>query len=400
MKKVVIGAMAVLALTACSNEEVIQTNEQNNEITFTAVTDKATSRAADGFSNGNMPGDFQVWAKVGTKNYFSGQQYKRDGETSTYKIPASDPVRYWPESGTIDFFAAKNYEGANSSSVTWNAADAKPAKITDFVVPTDVTQQHDFIYAVKTGASKEANTLNFRHGLAEVVFRAKNENNNISIIVHGVKVMNVKNKGTFTFPTTSTDGNIIDADNPQNTTFTGEQGSWAVSSEASDIDSYSVTLSNIPVTVANSTTEPVSLTYNFIDANKRYNNGSLYLMEQNATTAWDGSAAVKNSGNYLTTCGAFLVLNCTIYNVAAGNGNVHTGDDIVLWSAKDIAVKFPENVTWKHGYKYVYTFTFTKAGNGGTDPDTNQPVFTPITLSVTVDDFANESETGVNMTRP
>lgn len=397
MKKVVIGAMAVLALTACSNEEVIQTNEQNQEITFTAVTDKATSRAADGFCNGNMPGDFQVWAKVGTKNYFGGQIYERKTGTTTYIIPDGDPVRYWPESGTVDFFAAKNYEGANSSSVTWNAADAEPAIITDFKVPTDVTKQHDFIYAVKTGASKTENSLNFRHGLAEVVFRAKNENNNISIIVHGVKVMNVKNTGTFTFPTTSTSNNIVDEDNPQNTTFTGEQGTWALKN---DLGSYSVTLSDIPVTVDNSTTKPVSLTYDFIDANKRYNNGSLYLMEQNATTAWDGSAAVKSGSSYLTTCGAFLVLNCTIYNVAAGNGTAHTGDDIVLWSAKDIAVKFPANVTWKHGYKYVYTFTFTKAGNGGTDPDTNQPVFTPIELSVTVDDFANESETGVNMARP
>ena len=44
MKKVLLGTLAVLTLTACSKDEVIQQNP-NDEITFSVVTNKAVSRA-------------------------------------------------------------------------------------------------------------------------------------------------------------------------------------------------------------------------------------------------------------------------------------------------------------------------------------------------------------------
>ena len=402
MKKVLVGAMALLALAACSNEEVLDQNQVRNEIGFTAVTGKALSRAADGFCNGKLPDDFQVWAKQGTTSYIEGQTFTKSGS-----IYSTNPARYWP-SGTLDFFAAKNFEGAASSSVTWNPASAtEPAKIVDFTVATNVSQQHDFIYAVNMGQVKPAGgaaaPLNFRHGLAQVVFRAQNLNKNISIEVTGVKVMNVQNKGTFTFPTASTTGNVIDEDNPQNTSLTGkQQGSWKV--ETGSLDSYTVTFPTVKVTQNNSATKPVSLTYDFKSTTERYNAGSLYLMEQKGTALWNGTAALMNTDGggtktYKTDCGAYLILTCSIWNVAKGDGSERTGTDVSLWENKDIAVKLPA-LEWKHGYKYVYTFKFTETGNGGTDPGTLDPVFTPIELSVTVDDFADETDKEVDMEKP
>lgn len=399
MKKVLVGAMALLALAACSNEEVLDQNQVRNEIGFTAVTGKALSRAADGFCNGKLPDDFQVWAKQGTTDYIKGQTFTKSGS-----IYSTNPARYWP-SGNLDFFAAKNFEGATATpaSVTWNASAASPAIISNFIVENDVTKQHDFIYAVNMGQAKPtggaAAPLNFRHGLAQVVFRAQNLNKNISIEVTGVKVMNVQNKGTFTFPTASTTGNVVDEDNPQNTSLAGkQQGSWAV--ETGSLDSYTVTFPTVKVTQNNSATEPVSLTYDFKSSTERYNAGSLYLMEQNGTELWNGTADLMASGAYKTDCGAYLILTCSIWNVAAGDGSERTGSDVCLWENKDIAVKLPAALAWKHGYKYVYTFKFTTDGNGGTDPGTLDPVFTPIELSVTVDDFANETETPVDMVKP
>lgn len=404
MKKVLVGAMALLALAACSNEEVLDQNQVRNEIGFTAVTGKATSRAADGFCNAKLPDDFQVWAKQGTTNYFGGQKFEESGDK--YVIPSADPVRYWP-TVALDFFAAKNYEGAASSSVTWNPASAtEPAKIVNFTVATNVSQQHDFIYAVNMGQSKPtggaAAPLNFRHGLAQVVFRAQNLNKNISIEVTGVKVMNVQNKGTFTFPVLSTTGNVEDTDNPQNASLAGkQQGTWTP--VTTSLDSYTVTLPTAAVvTEQNSNTTPISLTYDFKSTSERYNNGSLYLMEQKEPKMWNGTDALMNADGsaYKTDCGAYLILTCSIWNVAAGDGSERTASDIILWNNKDIAVKLPATLAWKHGYKYVYTFKFTKTGDGGTDPGTLDPVFTPITLSVTVDDFAEETETPVDMVKP
>lgn len=385
--------MALLTLAACSNEEVLQKNEVKQEIGFTAVTGKALSRAADGFSNGTLPGDFQVWAKQGTTSYIEGQTFTKSGA-----IYNTNPARYWP-SGTLDFFAAKDFEGAASSTVTWDATNAKPAIITGFKVANNVAEQHDFIYAVNMGQAKPtggaAAPLNFRHGLAQVVFRAQNLNPNISIEVTGVKVMNVQNKGTFTFPTASTIGNVIDADNPQDASLAGkQQGSWVV--DHSSLDSYTVPFSPVVVTKNNSSTTPVSLTYDFKSTTERYNAGSLYLMEQDGTELWDGTSALMESGAYKNNCGAYLILTCSIWNVAAGDGSERTTSDVILWENKDIAVKLP-SLAWKHGYKYVYTFKFTTDGNGGTDPGTLDPVFTPIELSVTVDDFAEETETPVVM---
>lgn len=389
----------MLSLAACSNEEVLQKNEVNQEIGFTAVTGKALSRAADGFSNGTLPGDFQVWAKQGTTSYIEGQTFTKSGA-----IYSTNPARYWP-SGTLDFFAAKNFEGATATpaSVTWNAlatTPASPAIISNFIVENDVTKQHDFIYAVNMGQAKPtggtAAPLNFRHGLAQVVFRAQNLNPNISIEITGVKVMNVQNKGTFTFPIAPTTPNVVDDKNPQDASLAGkQQGSWVV--DHSSLDSYTVTFPAVKVTKNNSA-KPVSLTYNFKSSTERYNAGSLYLMEQDGTELWDGTSALMESGAYKNNCGAYLILTCSIWNVAAGDGNEKTTSDVILWENKDIAVKLP-SLAWKHGYKYVYTFKFTETGNGGTDPGTLNPVFTPIELSVTVDDFAEETKTNVPMTK-
>lgn len=391
--------MALLSLAACSNEEVLQKNEVNQEIGFTAVTGKALSRAADGFSNGTLPGDFQVWAKQGTTSYIEGQKFTKSGA-----IYNTNPARYWP-SGTLDFFAAKDFEGAASSTVTWVASatsPASPAIISNFTVAHDVDKQHDFIYAVNMDQAKPdggaAAPLNFRHGLAQVVFRAQNLNKNISIEITGVKVMNVQNKGTFTFPTADTDAYVVDEDNPQDAPLAGKtQGSW--NPVTTSLDSYTVTLPIAKVvTEQNSNTTPISLTYDFKSATERYNPGSLYLMEQKEPKMWNGTEALMNSdGTYKTDCGAYLILTCSIWNVAKGDGSERTGTDVILWNNKDIAVKLPSTLAWKHGYKYVYTFKFTTDGNGGTDPGTLKPVFTPIELSVTVDDFAAETNTDVEM---
>ena len=112
MKKVLLGTLAVLTLAACSKDEVIQQNP-NDEITFSVTTNKAVSRAADGYCNKSLPTTFKVWANVskteagGTttyKPYFSGDEFIKDG-TNTYKN--KDINRYWP-SEAVSFFACKN----------------------------------------------------------------------------------------------------------------------------------------------------------------------------------------------------------------------------------------------------------------------------------------------------
>ena len=152
--------------------------------------------------------------------------------------------------------------------------------------------------------------------------------------------------------------------------------------------------------------KPVSLTLTD-KTNEEYNSQTLYVMpydfsETGAVKPWDGTGTpdvAKNTSDATTGKRAYLALKCNIWNVAAGNGTEDT--NIKLWdgSSKYIAVLLDQDTKWEPGKRYVYTFVFTKKGNGGIDPD-GEPVLTPITLSVTVDDFVDGGNKDVNMVKP
>ena len=131
---------------------------------------------------------------------------------------------------------------------------------------------------------------------------------------------------------------------------------------------------------------------------KEFNPNTMYLLPQ-TLTAWNKSAAASSQTN------SYFIVNALIYNVAGAS--VDKGNDIVVWGTYDsgtdswktkpIAIPVPTSTTWEDGKRYVYTFVFTTDGNGGYDPGTNEPVLTPIKLSVTVDDFVDAGNSDVNM---
>ena len=435
MKKVLLGTMAVLTLAACSKDEVIQQNP-NDEITFTATAGKAISRAQDGYCNKSLPENFKVWARHQADgastytSYFAGEQYNKPTSGTTY-TQADATKRYWPQSGKLDFFALVNYQG----TPTWTATSADAALVvsnykvesaTDPAKPeTTPGLQKDFMYAVTPAqATKTATTLNFRHALSQIEFQAKNENSKIYVKVSGVKVMNVKDQGTFTLPvaTTLTDKyeGTVSGDKhtalPGNTTI-NNQGKWSPKSGTAQ---YTITTLKDDATAINDANKKeknvpgngtvVSLTVTD-PTGKEYNPNTLYVLPQSFgdgkdTQLWNGTDALMDGSTYKTTTGAYLILTCQIFNVANPNSSAPNGgyvsSDIAVWGgggAKDIAVKLPNN-EWEQGKRYVYTFTFTESGNGGTDPGTGKPVLTPITLSVTVDDFVDGGSKDVDMEKP
>ena len=138
----------MLTLAACSKDEVVQQNP-NDAISFSIVTNKAVSRAIDGYCNNKLPDDFQVWAAAQGKKYFENETYEKyndakPGVSEVYKYKPSDGVmRYWPESGTVDFFATKNANG----TVNFTASGTTSIAFTGFTVNGTVSAQTDFIYA-------------------------------------------------------------------------------------------------------------------------------------------------------------------------------------------------------------------------------------------------------------
>lgn len=409
--------MALLTLAACSNEEVLQKNEVNQEIGFTAVTGKALSRAADGYCNNEKPESFDVWARVDANSYFKQENYNDTDHDGVYTGPNG---RFWPdESKTVQFYAALNYGGATGVTPAWNAAAApseSPLTIDGYKVEATPGAQKDFIYAMRSAKKSDATDgkigLNFRHALSQIEFAAKNSNPNIYVEISGVRLMHVFDTGNFTFPTQNTTNAYTDH-NEGKDDHTGayspitisSQGTWSVITTGSPAPkaSYEIATRNADDTAeetkavqGNSTVVSLTVTD---PTSKEFNTNTLYVMpypyKEFPATLWDGTGKPTDA----TT--AYLAIKCDIWNVAAGDGSVEK--KVPLWSGitsdKWIAVKLPTTTNWEQGKRYVYTFTFTTTGTGGVDPD-GKDVLTPITLAVSVDDFVEgEHIGGVEMTK-
>ena len=418
MKKVLLGTLAVLTLAACSKDEVIQQNP-NDEISFSVVTNKAVSRAQDGYCNNSLPGSMLVSALYTAdgsnwKTYFTNETYTK-GTGSIYAITGSD-LRYWPDLGTdadnmkMKFFAMVN------ATPAWDGTTGM--KVENFTVESTVSAQKDVLYAVQEVKEKPAGgaqAINFRHALSQIEFMAQNKNKNIYVEITGVQVVNVRDKGTFSF-SVSTDGNIEKHD--LTSTADPTTGTWSslknsTSSETEAAEKYSVSFDAVKLSQKGyieasssyTATQADASSLTTKDATGEWNANTMYLLPQEIQS-WVPTTNAKPAAGK----GSYFLVKAKIWNVPAGNGeraDTSASGDVVLWDNTKggddqfIAIPIPA-ITWKPGKRYVYTFVFTTSGNGGYNPYPSgsdpEPVLTPITLSVTVDDFVKGEDKDVDMT--
>lgn len=389
MKRFFFGAFGLLALASCSNDELTSVNRDGDEIAFSVVTNSAT-RAADVYCNQNPPSSFKVWATYNNATYISGDQISYENK----KWVNTSGTRYWPNDGEVSFFAHVNAD----DEFTWN--EGSNVQIKDFTVGTTVANQKDLLYAVKKASKADGQaTLNFRHALSQIVFKAKNTNPNLYVEISGVSVCKVGDKNTFTYPSQNTDNNIVNHEGTVSSiTYDNSWGTW--NELAGGSASYSVEFTPVEVPGDNNVKSLTSEN----ETDKEFNNNAMLLLPQ-TTTAWDvnGNDA---KGKPADQDGTYFLVKCRIFNVA---GNVvDTEKDVCLWGengAENVAI--PVALTWEQGKKYIYTFVFGD-GNGGYDPDPDDPedpdkptpVLVPITFVVTVDDFVPVQNQDIEMDEP
>lgn len=375
--KLLLGALAVLGLAACSKSEIVEINK-SEEISLGAVTGKNITKAADGYCNNSMPNDFDVWAATHGKKYFEAETYTYDSGSSTYK---SASARYWPTTA-VDFFAAKNY---GSSATLTETLGATKLDVSGFEVTTTVADQKDFIYAVNKDVSKPsggaAATLNFRHALSQIEFQAKNENTKIHVEISGLTIKNVYSKGNFSVEDATTN-NFVDHNHDETADTDDRAGRCTWDGQNTPVD-YSLSFSPA-VDLKNGGSADLSVTD---PSGQEYNAKTMYLLPQTVANLWGGTGAPAADK-------AYFLLTAKIYNVAGAA--VNKTSDVVLHDGQ-IAVPIPASTTWVDGLRYVYTFNFTTYGTGGVDPGTGSPVLTPISLTVTVDDFVDAGNTDVDV---
>lgn len=318
-KHLVLGALAVLSLAACTKSEVVELNK-GNEISLTAVTGKNLTKAADGYCNSAMPDDFAVWAATGGNKYFEEQKYYLPEGETTYK--AEGAARYWPASA-VDFFALKNQNG----SVSFDAS-ASSITVTGYTVESTPATQKDFLYAVDKSVRKPdggaAAPLNFRHALSQIEFKAANANTNIHVVIDELKVVNVFSKGDFSVSDeTTTNFEEHDLTDTDTDTRTGvcswnNQGTTATYViTPKDLDG-----NNISVDVKNGGNANLTVTD---PTGQEYNKNTLYVLPQ-TVDRWAGSGSATSSTK------AYFLIKALIYNVAGTEVNKST--DVVLWGGQ------------------------------------------------------------------
>ena len=224
----VIAAASLLAVTSCSVDEVVGGNVlSNNEINPTAriVGDVKDARAVE--TKITNLGKFTVNAfQTGDANYMNNVEYTTSDNGSSWTTAAGK--FFWPVEGDLHLYG---YAPAAPGTSGTFKIDKDAQTLTDFVPFATAAAQQDFVYAKSTGNNATNGTtgveLNFQHALTEISVAAKNSNTAYTVKVTGVKLGNVKTKGTFTFPS-----------------IANSAASWTLSNAAEDVGSYETTWSN------------------------------------------------------------------------------------------------------------------------------------------------------------
>lgn len=428
-KNLFLVALAATALASCSQDEIVEV--QQDAIKFNVVTENQT-RAADVYCQNNLMSKFTVYgtytADGTTQMYMNGDVIEKQTDGSWKNTTTT---RYWSDTDDAhNFYAIEN--GTITLPTSW--ANNSVPTVVGFTPDTDVSKQVDLVYAVATGKDKaDADaqvTLNFRHALSQIEFKAKNTNAQMYVEIEAVRVGNAPSKGDFTFPTASTDNNIVDhtteAGATEESDKTYNKGTWALSTETTGvIASYTVDVKKkateeateataIPVS-GNNTAVNLTISTHTTESAKGDYSKSMLLVPNATANSNEGTTAWTPAENL--TSGTYLAVKCNIYNVADAPGDDSDEDSAPVYN-KDTDVLLhegwaivPASFKWEPGKKYIYTFVFGE-GNGGydggkdTDPnpdpeeDTDEnpePVLVPMTYDVTVDDFVKGSEEDVDM---
>ena len=415
----ILTAFAALSLfTACSSDEVVEKNESDNVIAFSATTSNASRALSTSYwCNYNVPTEFDVHAEYSTDGtnwvqYFESETYAKP-ETGEKWLIQGD-YRYWPKDGTWQMSMVSAY-GANEDKIQpiWNStnnAKQKCASVVDFTLKSKAEEQIDLIYAnvvVKNTKPTDGTAqMNFRHALSQICFKAKTQTSHLYVEIKNVNLHNIYSKGTYNLPAygVSTDGNKVSHDHSAAAPTTGI-GEWV--SLTRETNSFSSTAYTADREGDKEVIEldKVGETFNISDdsdASDKHENyeHSFLVIPCNNLSVWAPGEALQSEST-----GSYISLNCKIRNVSAYNSvvdgkiAVSPSDYYIIGSENKYAtmiIPFPSNITWEQGKKYVYTIIFNKTEGGGYDADGNK-VLVPVKLDVTVDDFDSGSQTNISL---
>ena len=358
----VIAAASLLAVTSCSVDEVVGGNVlSNNEINPTAriVGDVKAARAVE--TKITNLGKFTVNAfQTGDANYMNNVEYTTSDNGSSWTTAAGK--FFWPVEGDLHLYG---YAPAAPGTSGTFKIDKDAQTLTDFVPFETAAAQQDFVYAKSTGNNATNGTtgveLNFQHALTEISVAAKNSNTAYTVKVTGVKLGNVKTKGTFTFPS-----------------IANSAASWTLSDATADVGSYETTWSTASVLTSSvSTLDEANVAFMLLPqqlekSEKAYEKAYLALK---VNITMQGGKVIRDGWAYIGLNTNWEMGKHYTYTLdfSEGAGQDETGKQLISgkemvlnvkvtpWDAK--AVDLPEKVITGTASG---TFTYNVGGANGT----------------------------------
>ena len=210
MKKLVLAALAIAAMAACTKSNVQY--EQPGEISLQPVAQKATKAAVDGTTYPTSL-NFNVWAWWGDHgadtplaNFTNTTPYIAEGKfvsRNDNSWGGATPY-YWPTKGSLVFAGYSPADASGTFGYTLPSSSETKGKfiVTDYVQSNDITKTHDLMWFDVTDKSYDQNStdskgvpVTFQHALSWLTFKFKLAD---GVTQHNWTITNVKLTGIET----------------------------------------------------------------------------------------------------------------------------------------------------------------------------------------------------------
>ena len=356
MKKTLLTMAASLALVSCSQDDLMTgiENRPTGAIgakVFVPTVSRGTALNNEGdlVTAGNgfdlyaflVKDNSQFMGAVADGNNV-GVPFVGSGTEGSYvwNYENESQMRFWSEADESDikFFAVSPKNALTEGFLTKTISHDSQAFA--YTTPETCSEQVDLMYGVTAEQQYSSTTgehlengisLQFRHALSQIVFKAKTESELIYADVTAVKIKNVYKTGSFDVATAET---YRTAEDKSTTTFP-----WK---DYADLKDFTAQLgetapTNINTTVdeeGNETTTSEKETGNYQDGRLTDSSEALLLIPQN-----------------LESNKAVLAITCSV-RYKRGEGDEATIVD-------NQTIEVPVTTHWQPGYKYTYTLIFT-----------------------------------------
>lgn len=201
MKKVFIGAAAmIIALASCSKISVVN-NDAPQEIGLKAIAGTMTKAPITEFGNDTNMGVYADYKGAATGSvyqaYFADFEFHKNGSSWAGWKEGSHSPKYYPVSGTLDFFAYS----PKCADIT-AGRDGETGLTFAYTLASNKTNQYDVLVSeIRSGVTKPNSAtdvaIEFKHALSLIDINVR-KTGSATILVKSITLSGTNHQGTAT----------------------------------------------------------------------------------------------------------------------------------------------------------------------------------------------------------